>query len=324
VREEKSKEREASLPCRHVYGPVPSKRLGRSLGVDLVPYKTCTYDCIYCQLGRTTHKTSERSTYMDMDDILAELEIKLKMGSEPDYISMAGSGEPTLNRDIGNLIESIKRMTNIPVAVLTNGSLLWQPEVRDALMAADVVLPSLDAGDAAMFEYVNHPEARVTFEKMVSGLVDFIREFSGEVWLEVFLLAGVTAIPAEIEKIVSIVRQLCPRRVQLNTVSRPPAQEFADPVCMAQMESISRLFPGKVEIISDLVFTPVPVLEGSRSILPEILSLLARRPCTIEGVASGLGLTPPEALKHLESLRQQDMATAITMPEGVFYKASGR
>lgn len=323
MNEERLTKRTQSL-SRYVYGPVPSARLGRSLGIDLVPYKTCTYDCIYCQLGRTTCKTTERESYVTVESVLAELDSKLKTGSEPDYISLAGSGEPTLNLNMGRLIEAIKEMTNIPVAVLTNGSLLWQRDVRDALMAADVVLPSLDAGDEAMFEYVNHPDTRITFEKMVSGLVDFNKVFSGEVWLEIFLIGGVTALPSEVEKIAAIVRQVCPKRVQLNTVSRPPAQEFADPVSRDQMERIRGYFPGTVEVISDHVVTLLPVLEGQNSAMRDILALLSRRPCTIEGVASGLGLAPAEVLKHLESLRQQGKATATNMLGGVFYNVNER
>ena len=322
--EEKSDGRQAVSPCRHVYGPVASKRLGRSLGIDLVPYKTCTYDCIYCQLGRTTNKASRRQSYMALDEILAELEIKLKTGPEPDYISVAGSGEPTLNRDIGGLIKAIKRMTGIPVAVITNGSLLWQNDVREDLMDADVVLPSLDAGDEAVFEYVNHPDTRISFEKMVSGLVDFTKIFSGEVWLEVFLLAGVTALPSEVEKIAAVVRHVSPKRTQLNTVSRPPAQEFADPVSAVQMERFKGCFPGTVEVIGNQADALSPVSEGEISTARDILDLLARRPCTIEGVASGLGLAPAEALKHLESLRQQGKATAAGTLGGVFYNVNER
>jgi len=130
---------------RYVYGPVPSRRLGRSLGIDLVPFKTCTYDCVYCQLGRTTNKTVARKEYIAVEDVLVEMERKLVVGPDPDFISLAGSGEPTLNAGIGDLILEIKKLTRIPVAVLTNGSLLWMPKVQEALMAADLVLPSPDS-----------------------------------------------------------------------------------------------------------------------------------------------------------------------------------
>ena len=152
----------------HVFGPVPSRRLGRSLGVDLVPFKTCTYDCVYCQLGRTTNKTMERREWVPLDEVLAEL--KAKLHCRPDYITLSGSGEPTLYSRMGELIERVQSMTDTPVAVLTNGSLLWQSEVRAQVMAADLVIPSLDAGNAPMFSAVNRPHETIAFERMIDGL----------------------------------------------------------------------------------------------------------------------------------------------------------
>ena len=180
----------------YIFGPVPSRRLGRSLGVDLVPFKTCTYDCIYCQLGRTTNKTIQRKEWVPLDDVVTELETKLS--SQPDYITLSGSGEPTLYSRTGELIDRIKAVTNVPVAVLTNGSLLWNQEVRARLMNADLVVPSLDAGDEAMFRAVNRPHEDISFERMLQGLIDFRHEFQGKYWLEVFLLAGHNAIAAEV------------------------------------------------------------------------------------------------------------------------------
>ncbi len=313
------------IPTRWVYGPVPSKRLGRSLGMDLVPYKTCTYDCIYCQLGRTTAKTATRQSFLAVDAVLDQLQEALRRGPVPDYISLAGSGEPTLNRDIGVIIEGIRRITTTPIAVLTNGSLLWQKEVREALRGADVVLPSLDAGDDAMFAYVNRPHEAIPFDALVSGLGEFVAEFPGKVWLEVFLLAGVTAMPAELEKIAALCRKLKPDRVQLNTVSRPPCEDFADPVSPAQMDGIKHLFPGTVEVVSG----QGPAIsqgsfDGKRNVAKEMRELLKRRPCTLQGIASGLAMQPAEVLKHLERLRLKGEVTSVTSRSGVYYKVSDR
>jgi wyosine [tRNA(Phe)-imidazoG37] synthetase (radical SAM superfamily) len=305
---------------RHVYGPVPSKRLGRSLGVDLAPFKRCTYDCIYCQLGRTTDKTAEPKAYATSEAICSELERKLSFGPRPDYISLAGSGEPTLNAGIGELIAKIKGMTNIPVAVLTNGSLLWRDEVRAALMAADLVLPSLDAGDEEMFQYVNRPHRDISFERMITGLIDFVCVYPGSVWLEVFLLAGVTAISSEIEKMDALLCKIRPKRVQLNTVTRPPAEEFAYAVSEDQMESLKGLFSETVEIISRRAPAESPDLQTGQS-TADIISLLRRRPCTIEGVSSGLAMQPGEALKHLDTLCRKGAVTVVHTHDGIFYKA---
>ena len=287
---------------RYIYGPVSSRRLRRSLGVDLVPFKTCTYDCVYCQLGRTTKKTIERKEYVPVKEVLAELKKKLAGVITPDYISLAGSGEPTLNAGIGDLIGKIQGLTDIPVAVLTNGSLLWMSEVQDALMAADLVLPSLDAGDEHLFRYVNRPHGDISFEQMVDGIGGFTKRFPGEVWLEVLLLAGVTGIPSEVKKIAALAERIGPAWVQLNTVSRPPAEEFALPLSTDQMLALKDIFPREVDIISQSERGGARVSVFSEAREADILALLRRRPCTSADVASGLGIHVNEALKRLEAL----------------------
>ena len=306
---------------RYVYGPVPSRRLGRSLGIDLVPFKTCTYDCLYCQLGGTTNKTSERKEYVTVEGVLAELERKLSVGPSPDYISLAGSGEPTLNAGIGELIGWIKSLTRIPVAVLTNGSLLWMPEVQEALMAADLVLPSLDAGDEHLFRYVNRPHKDICFERMVDGTAGFSKRFPGEVWLEVFLLAGVTGMPSEVEKIAALAKRIGPARVQLNTVSRPPAEEFALAVSQEQMEQLRRLMPGTTELISENGpgALSTPSVQGATD--ADILALLSRRPCTAEDIAAGLGLHINQVIKHVPALLAAGIVMQIRQDGRSFYIA---
>jgi len=294
--------------------------LGRSLGIDLVPFKTCTYDCIYCQLGRTTNKTLERREYVPVEEVLAELERKLATADSPDYISLAGSGEPTLNSGIGEMVSRIKKLTNIPVAVLTNGSLLSMGEVQDALMKADLVLPSLDAGDQHIFHYVNRPHRDISFETMVEGIASFTKRFSGQVWLEVFLLGGVNSIPAEVEKIAAFVRRIRPDRVQLNTVSRPPVEEYAYPLPEKQMHVLKGLFPGVVEVISPFKQVNPVTIADSPFQNTEIISLLGRRPCTANGVASGLGINPIEATKRLQVLCQQRILKHVHRDGELFYE----
>jgi len=308
---------------RCVYGPVPSRRLGRSLGIDLVPFKTCTYDCVYCQLGRTTNKTLERKQYVAFEEVLAELERKLAGKDIPDYISLAGSGEPTLHSGVGDLIGKIKGLTDIPVAVLTNGSLLWMGEVQDALMAADLVLPSLDAGDERLFRYVNRPHRDISFERMADGLAAFTRRFSGEVWLEVLLLAGVTGMPSEAKKIAAFARRIGASRVQLNTASRPPAEDSVFPLSTDQLLDLKGFFPGRVDIISEHEpdDTHVPAFLQAGDV--DILALLGRRPCTSADVASGLGIHVTEALKHLDALIKAGKVTTVFTGGRTFYAVVG-
>jgi wyosine [tRNA(Phe)-imidazoG37] synthetase (radical SAM superfamily) len=275
---------------RYVFGPVPSRRLGRSLGVDLVPFKTCTYDCVYCQLGHTTFKTAQRRAWVPVHKVLAE--VRAALGSEPEWITLAGSGEPTLHCGLGAVVKGIKQLTSTPVAVLTNGSLFWQPQVRDDLAAADLVMPSLDAPDAALFRRVNRPHHAIGFGRMVDGLGRFRRKFRGLYWLEVFLLDGVTSSDAD---------GIAPDLVQLNTVGRPPAERTAAGVPAQTLERLAGLFSRPVEVIAPLSASP-PAQEPRRVGDEEILELVARRPSTVEQIATGLGIGALDALHRVEAL----------------------
>ena len=301
----------------HVFGPVPSRRLGRSLGVDLVPFKTCTYDCIYCQLGRTTTKTMQRKEWVPIDIVIDQL--KAKLSSKPDYITLSGSGEPTLYSRLEELIFNIKEITDIPVAVLTNSSLLWLPEVRNALNLADMVVPSLDAGSSQIFQYVNRPHLDITFSKMLQGLVEFRRDYSGQYWLEVFLLAGVTTPEAEVNRLRTCIAAIQPDKVQVNTVTRPPAEGFAESVPKKQLETITKKLYEKAEVIAD--YRGVHKEEDFSIRCEDILTLLKRRPCSIEDIAAGLGIHRNEVVKYIEELSSEDKIETRPQNQQLYYKA---
>jgi len=302
----------------HVFGPVPSRRLGRSLGVDLVPFKTCTYDCIYCQLGRTTNKTIERKEWVPLEEVLAEL--KDKLCCRPDYITLSGSGEPTLYSRMDELIGRIRSMTDTPVAVLTNGSLLWQEEVCAQMMAADLVIPSLDAGSTVMFATVNRPHQDITLEKLLNGLVEFRQRFTGRFWLEVFLLAGYTADASEVRHIAKYVDLIRPERVQLNTVARPPAEAFAMPVAQERLLEYASMFTPQAEIIADFRKThDLAEFEATRK---EVIDLLRRRPCSVDDLANGLSIHRNEVAKYVEELRARGLVEWTRTGRTLFYRAS--
>ena len=301
----------------YIFGPVPSRRLGRSLGVDLVPYKTCSYDCVYCQLGRTTNKTTERKEWVPLQEIIDQL--KGHLYSQPDYITLSGSGEPTLFSRLDELIIKIKKITDIPVAVLTNGSLLWLPEVREALKSADMVVPSLDAGSSQIFQYVNRPHPDIIFSKMLQGLVDFRKVYSGQYWLEVFLLAGVTTTETEIKKLKNCITAIQPDLVQVNTVTRPPAENFAEPVPKKQLERITAKLYKKAEVIAD--YRDVHKEKDFTARREDILTLLQRRPCSIEDIAAGLGLHRNEVVKYIEELSSEGKIEAKPQNQRLYYKA---
>ncbi len=307
-----------SHKLKHVFGPVPSRRLGYSLGIDLVPYKTCSFDCIYCQLGHTTNKTIEIKEYFPLNEILADIEYKLKEKIRIDYITISGSGEPTLHSRVGEIIEALKKLTDKPVAVLTNSSLLWKSEVSRALMKADVVIPSLDAGNEEIFQYINRPCKELSFELIVSGIKSFIEEFKGETWLEVFLLKGPSSEEKHIKELASIVKRLNPEKTQLNTIARPPCEKYAAGLSKNELEKLCRCFPGKVEAIADFK-------EGKEDKMfavdkEALISLLMRRPCTSKEISDTMSVNYNEILKLLEHLCAEKTLTQEQIGGKNFYK----
>ncbi|MEA3297139.1 MAG: radical SAM protein [candidate division Zixibacteria bacterium] len=212
----------------YVYGPVPSRRLGRSLGVSPIPPKVCSYTCVYCQLGRTTRLQMKRESFFPKEDILAEIVSKAPK-DKTDYVTFVGDGEPTLNNDLGWLIQSTKEKLQLPVAVITNGSLLSQEKVREDLSRADVVIPTLDAGNDKTFRAVNRPHRRIDYDTMLQGLVDFQRRYSGQVWVEVMLVKDLNDSERELQSIKQAVDMIAPDRVYVLTPIRPPAERWVKP-----------------------------------------------------------------------------------------------
>jgi wyosine [tRNA(Phe)-imidazoG37] synthetase (radical SAM superfamily) len=295
-------------PTSYTYGPVPSRRLGLSLGVDIVPPKICTLDCTYCQVGRTTRKSAVRQDFLDIEAVLQELKGKLQAGLQADYITIGGSGEPTLHRRLGELIDGIRRITRIRVAILTNGTLLYRPDVRADCAKADVVLPTLDAAEPAVFEAVQRPARGITIEKLVTGLEQFRREFRGAIWLEVFLVAGVNTGAAQIEQLKAVIARVRPDKVHLNTAVRPPAEPDVQAVPAERMEAIARQIGRHCEVIGA---PPTGRREPHRNRTEaDILSVLKRRPCSLEDLCAGLAVERRALQDHLARLQAQGVVTS--------------
>jgi wyosine [tRNA(Phe)-imidazoG37] synthetase (radical SAM superfamily) len=301
----------------YVFGPVPSRRLGRSLGVDLVPLKTCSFDCIYCQLGRTTRRTVERQQWVPLEQVLSQVQAKL--ATRPDYITLSGSGEPTLFTPLDRVIDGIRAMTDIPIAVLTNGSLLGCSTVQQELQQADLVIPSLDAGNESMFRLVNRPHEAIAFSQMLAGLISFRSRFRGQFWLEILLVDPYTTSPSELEDLRRCAEMIQPDRVQLNTVTRPPAESRARSVAADQLAEIARTFQPLAEVIAehqtDGEYSPASGRE-------EILDLLRRRPCTSADIAAGLKMHPAEIVKLVESLSREKLIESCSAAGGLYYRAA--
>jgi wyosine [tRNA(Phe)-imidazoG37] synthetase (radical SAM superfamily) len=304
----------------YVFGPVPSRRLGWSLGIDLVPFKTCSYDCIYCQLGRTTLHTVQRKEYVPVAAVLQEIETKLKGNHRPDYVTVSGSGEPTLNAGLGRVIRGLKKLTSIPVAVLTNGSLLHDQNIREELATADVVIPSLDAATVPAFKRVNRPCDQISLEQVIKGLQDFADMFRGRLWIEVMLVRGLNDGEEEIAALAAVLKDLPAEKIQLNTVSRPPAEAFARPLEREQMERIAARLGNRTEIIGH--FAGKVYGDGSQQdIEREIVTLLGRRPCTLTEIAFLTGLHQAEVTKYIGRLVETGLIQAVYKEE-VYYSST--
>ncbi|MFZ5981351.1 MAG: radical SAM protein [Candidatus Zixiibacteriota bacterium] len=212
----------------YVYGPVPSRRLGQSLGVSPIPPKTCSYTCVYCQLGRTTRLQVTRESFYPKEDILAEI-INKGPKAKPDFVTFVGDGEPTLCKDLGWLIRKTREKLHLPTAVITNGSLLFREDVREDLKEAEVVIPTLDAGCEKTFKAVNRPHRDIDFTTMLQGLVEFRRMYSGQIWVEVMLVKGLNDTEEELRSIKKEIDMVNPNRVYILTPIRPPAESWVQP-----------------------------------------------------------------------------------------------
>jgi len=237
---------------KYIYGPVKSRRLGNSLGLSLTPYKFCSFDCVYCQLGKTTVKTLERKDYVNSDEIIQELKnfiVGPDFKKEPiNYITLSGSGEPTLYKDIGELIVSIKKLINLPIAVLTNGSLLSDQQVRMGLCNADLVVTTLNAATQNVFEKINQPYENLNLEEIINGFIALRREFRGKIFLEIMLVKGINDSLKEMEKLKEVIEKIKPDKIQLVLPSRPPSEEWVEPPDIKTVKKIQGILGERTEI----------------------------------------------------------------------------
>jgi len=303
---------------KYLFGPVASRRLGRSLGVDIVPLKTCTQNCVYCQLGINGEQVIGRREYVSISEVLKELQEWVKEGLDADYITLSGSGEPTLNSEIGELIKGIKSITDIPVAVITNGTLFSDEQVRKDCAMADIVLPSLDAGDEKTFARINWPHGDISFSSFVEGLCKFSNEYSGQIWLEVFFVDGVNTSDESIMNIKRIIEKIQPEKVQLNTSVRPVVDSSAVMVKAEKLDRIAGQLGSGAEIIAD--FSKLTVDTKISSIKENILAVLERRPCDFDGICHGLGIDRVQAQEILKKAKQDGLIETITKDGIDFFK----
>jgi wyosine [tRNA(Phe)-imidazoG37] synthetase (radical SAM superfamily) len=305
---------------KYTFGPVPSRRLGLSLGVDLVPRKVCTQDCIYCQVGRTTDCTVRRGDFVPVDEVLDEITRVLPHVPRPDYITMSGSGEPTLNVRLGDVIDGVRRITDVPVAVITNGTLLTEADVRRDCAKADLVVPSLDAADEATFQAVNRPARGLTLEGLVAGLVTFRREFRGQFWLEVFLAAGRNDSDEQVAAMGRLIERINPDRIDLNTATRPTADADVRAVSPERLAAIAARLGPKAHVVAS--FKASRITEAMAVNENQVLAMIRRRPVTLDDIAVGLGAHANEVAKVVGHLLESGLIRRSDRGGLAYYEAA--
>lgn len=304
----------------HIFGPVSSRRLGRSLGIDLIPLKICTYNCVYCECGATTHLTTKRAVFFPIEELYAELSDFLSSSPILDFITFSGSGEPTLSLSIGEVIRFLK--DNYPsyrVAVLTNGSLLSDPDVRRDLLPADVVLPTLSTVVKQTFLKIHHPDPGISLERILTGLVQFRREYSGEIWLEVFIIPGINTSDEELVGLLKLIREIKPDRVQLNTLDRPGTEEWVIPANRAELDQVQIMLDTATPEIVESYPSRVQKTSYGEDKVEQIYELLKRRPCTVEDLTSSTGLHFMEVKKLLREMAGTHDLLVKRGDRGFFY-----
>lgn len=301
---------------KYLFGPVPSRRLGRSLGIDVTPDNICSFDCLFCQCGRTHTLTAERGEFIPFADVCTEIEQWLTEDGVADVMTFAGSGEPTLYKRLGELIAFIKERTSIPVIVLSNGTLLHRPEVRKALAEADIVKISLSAWDEESFRKINRPAPGVSFEQLLEGEKALRQEFGGELWLEVFLMEGINAKPEQVQLIAAIAADISPDKIHLNTAVRPATEASAQPVPAKKLASFCEFFTPRAEVIASFS-APKPVGPVSSDKLAE---LIRRHPATAEQLAALVGVNAGEIAAALAPLVDTGVLRTEERNGTIYYK----
>ena len=305
---------------KHIFGPVLSRRLGLSLGVDLIPFKTCPYDCVYCECGSTTDKTIRRQTFFPAEDVMAELRDVLALRPHLDTITLAGSGEPTLSGSLGPVIAFVKReYPEYILSVLTNGSLMTDAGVREELLPADRVIPTLTSVHQETFERIHRPHPSIKIDAIIEGFVSFRKMYTGALWLELFIIPGVNTTDVELVGFKAAIERINPDLMQLNTLDRPPAEGWVEAATDIELERISKVL-GRTGI--EIVGRKHPVSRVTRAMTDTadlIRATLSRRPSTLEDLVQTTGMSGSEAVKILGMLERNGEVTSQRGTRGIFY-----
>jgi wyosine [tRNA(Phe)-imidazoG37] synthetase (radical SAM superfamily) len=285
----------------YFYGPVLSRRLGFSLGVNLLPRKVCPFDCIYCQLGPTGKKSIRRCSWVNLLKFKKELAEIIKKHPKIDYITISGCGEPTLHKNLGRIISCIKEVTRnkYPVCVITNSSLLDKKELRKELSRVDLIIPSLDAVSPHLFDKIDRPHKAIKLNKIISGLIKLRKEFKGKIWLEIMLIGNLNDTSAEARKLKKVIAKINPDKVQLNLPVRPSGSRISFPQYQ-KIKAIKKIIGPKAEIISS--FYKETQKNFSDSLKKDIVNFLKIRPADLKDLTKSLGVAARDVNKYLKEL----------------------
>jgi wyosine [tRNA(Phe)-imidazoG37] synthetase (radical SAM superfamily) len=273
-------------------------------------------DCVFCQLGQTTNKTIDCKEYVPTEAVLSEINSWFTSGGQADYITLAGSGEPTLHSGFGKVLEFIRTNTEIPSALLTNGVMLYLQEIREAASLANIVKVSLSAWHQASFEWVNRPLPQLRFSQVIKGLKIFRTQFNGQIWMEIFLIPGMNAMTENVQKIAILAKDIAPDRIQLNTAVRPPSEDFVTTLPRERMSALTHLFQPVAEIIAEF---NAPYKSHMQANQDTILEMLRRRPCTAKQIADGFGMHLNEVLKYIGKLMRNHLISVELKKNGMFF-----
>ncbi len=296
-----------------------------SLGVDLVPPKVCSLDCVYCEVGKTTKLTTNRMEYVKFDKVIAELQQFMSNSPKIDYMTFSGSGEPTLNSRIGDVLSYVKQnYPYIKTAVLTNGTLLSDQKVRSELLQADVILPSLDAASQSAFDKINRPDSTLMVGTLIQGLIDLRREYKGKIWLEIFILKGYNDSKEELDLLKEAILKINPDSIQLNTLDRPGTVTELVPLSKNELQKIADYWHlPNVEIIAS-ASDRTTIGSFSGDIEAAILETISRRPCTLDDLHQSLGIHINEINKYLGTLEANNKIKTVALERGVFYELKNK
>ncbi len=307
------------MSYNYLFGPVPSRRLGVSLGIDITPMKDCTLNCVYCECGKTSGLSLERNEFVPTAEVIGELEDFLSKNPELDAVTFSGSGEPTLHSGLGEIVAFLKSAyPQYRLVVLTNGTLLHRDDVRSELRQCDLVVPSLDAVSEQAFRTINRPAPGLTSEMVIRGLKQFCAEFKGEIWLEIFVVAGINDTPRELQLFRDLLPELGVQKVQLNTLDRPGAVDWVEPMPRQNLEALARELGHGAEVISNPLKRH-SVASFDTDVSKRILSTVRVRPCTLEDLSSVFGMHVLDVGKYLDVLLAEGKLEVREEQRGVFY-----